>query len=312
MPKNGIDIGNRIFFGTTNSSTHGYYDHCHKCIWLDDNILERFLTSPNLEDKAYLFDTIFHEMQHAVQHNNIDNSNIDYLTYNFIKENVIQQYDEEYYNSNYLSIFMESDARKEAILGSLEFLKGLNPDFVQVLRKKATKDYTEETITHSILSDSTKKLSVRENGTPINVSDYVGFLIQSNPQILFESPILRIEYNPDGSHKSLETLLDEFDQIEPDDSQNYSNMYSIYYGLIFNIVSQNNTDTIKLEERLVAFTQKQPDLISYDFLEQLHCHVDPTHLSDAYKRLLSITRPNTPTNPNIKESGGTNGSNQPR
>ena len=72
MPINGIDIGNRIFFGTTHSSTHGYYDHSHKCIWLDDIVLERFLTSPNLEDKAYLFRVMFHEMHHAVQHFNID------------------------------------------------------------------------------------------------------------------------------------------------------------------------------------------------------------------------------------------------
>lgn len=299
MLKSGIDIGNRIFFGTTHSSTHGYYDHSHKCIWLDDIVLERFLTSPNLEDKAYLFRCIFHEMQHAVQHHNIDNGNINYLTYNFIKENIIQEYDEEYYSANYTSLFIESDARREEILGSLEFLKGLNPNFVNILKQDATRAYVFETRFHPIYKDSTKKMSVGQNGTKINVSDYVGFLIHSNPQILFDSPILRIEYNPDGSYKSLETLLDDFEQIERDGSQNFSNIYSIYYGLILKAAPQAAPNDIQLQERISAFFKQHSQLVSYSDMQICFQHVPQSSRTQLYARLISILKePDQTSTPN--------------
>lgn len=312
MLKSGIDIGTHVFFGTTHSSTHGYYDHSHKCIWIDDSVLEKFLTSPSLEDKAYLFRVIFHEMQHAVQHHNIDNGTINYSTYNFIKEEIIEQYDEDYYSENYETIFMESDARREEILGSLEFLKGLNPDFIKHLRQKAINDYTLETHVHAVYRDSTKKMSVGQNPTKINVSDYVGLLIQSNPQILFDSPILRIEYNPDGSYKSLETLLDDFEQIESDSSQNYSNMYSIYYGLILKAAPQADPNNIQLQERLATFFQKQPTLISLADMQFLYKTVPPGHTAKIYEKLIQLLRTATPTNQNIKEGGDANGFSEPR
>lgn len=311
MQKSGIDIGTRVFFGTSHSSTHGYYDHQHKCIWIDASVLEKFLTSPSFEDKAYLFRVIFHEMQHAVQHHNIDNKNINYLTYNFIKESIIREYDDDYYSQNYKSIFMESDARKEEILGSLEFLKGLNPEFICKLKKKYQYDYIIETNLHPIYRDSSKTLLVGQNNTKINVSDYVGFLIKSNPEILFEHSILRIEYNPDGSYKSLETLLDEFEQIEPT-SSDYSNMYSIYYGLILKAAQQTNHNDTPLQERISAFFEKGSGLVSTRDMQDYYSKQPLEDVREVYQRFLKIVTPSSPSAEHSSQGGDTNVDYQPR
>lgn len=290
LSNKGIDIGNRVFFGNGHSHNSGYYQASRNCIWLDYNLIEKFINSPELTDKADLFRTMFHEMHHAVQQHNIDIGNIDYLTYNFIKESILERYDENFYSSNYRAIYMESDARKEGILGSLEFLKGLNPEFVKALRGKVEKEYVDETCYHTVYGDSEKKIGIGKNGTKINVSNYVGLLIQANPQILTESPILSMEYNPDGSQKDLETLLQEFQQKKDENSTNHSSIYSIYYGLVSRAVEQEQNNTPQLQEQISEFFQKQPDMITLADMQVLYKKVPVSHTREVYSRLLTLTR----------------------
>lgn len=298
LAEKGIDIGNRVFFGNGHSNNSGYYQNSTQCIWIDRNLIDKFIGGPELTDKAPLFRTMFHEMQHAVQYHNIENGNINFLGYNFVKEFVLRKYDENYYDSNYRGIFTESDARREEILGSLEFLKGLNPSFVKVLRSQAEKDYIDETYLHPVYGDTNKKIDIGKNGTRINISDYVGFLIQSNPQILTDYPILSIEYNPDGSQKSLETLLQDFQDKKSENTPNYSDTYSIYYGLISKSAEQCKEKTPELQEQLSSFLQEQPELISLEDMHVQYQKVPVAHVREMYSRLLSITRNLSPVQVN--------------
>ena len=290
LAEKGIDIGNRVFFGNGHSRNLGYYKTSYNCIWIDDNLIDKFMDSPGLSDKADLFRTMFHEMHHAEQQHNINNGNINYLTYNFIKESIIAQYDENFYNANYHSFYMESDARKEAILSSLEFLKKLNPKFIKAIRGKAEQDYVSETCYHTIYGDSEKQIDIGKNGTKINVSDYVGLLIQSNPQILTENPILSIEYNPDGSTKDIQALLQDFEQQKSENPSNYSNIYSIYYGLVSKALEQSDNNNTLLQEQISSFLQEEPELISLADMQVLYKNVPVTHIREVYSRLLTLTR----------------------
>lgn len=309
LAKKGINLGNNIFFGNGHLHTLGYYQTYPNCIWIDGNLIDNFINSTELSDKAKLFRTMFHEMHHAVQSHNIDNGNIDYLAYNFIKESIIEHYDKNFYSTNYISIYMESDARKEEILGSLEFLKGLNPEFVKAIRDEAKQDYINETYYHTIYKDSEKKIEIGKNGTQINISDYVGLLIQNNPQILTENPILSMEYNPNGSQKSIETLLEDFKHQKAQSPSNYSNIYSIYYGLISVAAKQSDTSNPHLQEQISSFLQEQPELISLADMQVLYQKVPVSHTRAVYSRLLSLTRNLSPIRTVPKEGADINDNN---
>lgn len=288
----GIDIHNQVFFGEGHGYNLGYFDSTNNCIWIDDSLLEKFLNSPELSQKAELFNTMFHEMHHAVQYDNITKGKINFLTYNFIKEDIIRQYDENFYNDNYQSIFSETDARKEGIIGTLEFLNGLNPQFVEVVKSPYEQSYISESENHSISQDEKKNLAIGKNGTNIDISDYIGYLIQSNPQILVNYPILSLEYNQDGTLKSLDTLLQEFEQKKSSQTTDYKNLYSIYYGLINKNISKSPVQDEALQQRIALFLQEEQSLVTMEDMQNCYCEVDKSNLSRLYSRLYNLIRAN--------------------
>lgn len=292
LASKGIDINNQVFFGEGHGHNLGYFDSTHDCIWIDDGLLEKFINSPELSRKAELFNTMFHEMHHAVQHDNIKKGKINFLTYNFIKEDIIREYDENFYNENYQSIYSETDARKEEIIGTLEFLNGLNPQFVEAVKSSYEQTYISESENHSISQDANKKLSIGKNGTNIDISDYIGYLIQSNPQILVDNPILSLEYNQDGTPKSLDTLLQEFEQKKSSPPADYKNLYSIYYGLINRCISKSPIQDEDLQQKIDLFLQEEQALVTMEDMQNCYCEVDKSNMSGLYSRLYSLTRAN--------------------
>lgn len=288
LKNNNIDIQNKVFFGEGHG-TLGYNDPNNISIWIDDSLLEKYLNSNVLSDKAELFKTMFHEMQHAIQYDNIKNRKLDYLTYNFIKEDVIEEYDKEFYNANYRNIFMESDARKEEILGALEFLNGLNPKFVKTISEKMENEYISESQQHTIYADSEKKFSIGKN-TFIDVSEYVGLLIQNNPRILENNPILNIEYKPDGTKKEIQTLLQEFQNQKDENNASYKNLYSIYYGLITKQMEKIPIEDAQLKQKIDEFLQEEQELVTIEDMQNCYHSVDKSNMQQLYERLYDITR----------------------
>ena len=290
LAEKGIDIGNKVFFGNGYNKLGGYYQRTYKYIWVNENTISKFIDSNKFTDKAKLFKTMFHEMRHAEQFYKMDKGNIDYLTYNFIKEDVIGYYDENFYDNNYISMYIEADARKEGILGSLEFLKNLDTKFIREISSQAEEEYLEESVCYTIYRDSDKKMPIGRDSTKIDISDYVGRLIQSNPQILIKNPILTIEYNADGSRKNIETLIQDFEQRKPENSTDYSNIYSIYYGLISKAMEQSDIKSPEIQRKVSKFLEEQNELISLADMQVLYKKVSPTYIREVYSRLLSLTR----------------------
>ena len=62
--------------------------------------------------------------------------------------------------------------------------------------------YIFESKKYTLYTDAAKKISIGKDNL-IDISEYVGLLIQNNPNILSENPILDIEYNANGTKKIL-------------------------------------------------------------------------------------------------------------
>ena len=148
------------------------------------------------EDRFDLFITMFHEMRHAVKHNNIENNQFDYNTYFMLKEQIIREHDADYYNSNYRLILEEIDAREESYGATLSFFKENFPSLEGIVAdvikgKIENHDYSEY---------SEKKFSITNKKEL--VSQIFDKIISLHPELLQEYPVLQLEYHPDGRIKT--------------------------------------------------------------------------------------------------------------
>ena len=290
LVEQGINIGHRVFFGEHNN-TRGLNRSGNKnLIWINNGLIRNFVNTKisSCEDEAAklikksdVFITAFHEMKHAKQFDNIEKGNIDFLTYNFIKEQVLRKYDDNFYDANYLKMFIEEDARQYGIIDAMMFLKSIRikgfdkifPNYKNSLRKEIGEG--------NINVDSEKKHSFRGKIRKINNTNYLGMLIQYNSNILDEyNSLLRIEFNDDGSLKDVKTMLDDYElrksKIENDENYNHNleNLYSIYYGL-FRQMSEKNPNLTDEERKLIMDFSKHSDkLVSVDDLRYYATRTD--------------------------------------
>jgi hypothetical protein len=289
---NGIDIQNKVFVGK-DTSTRGYHNKVAKAIWINDSILEKYLKSKNNSDKISTLITMFHEMKHAIQYHNISIGKIDFLTYNFIKEDVIDQFDSKFYEENYESFFVETDARIGGIEGTLDFLKTSCPDLHNHVKSYLEAKIAQEKEKHGIDVDFQKKFPIGNKKT-ISITDYVGLLIKNNPQILQNEPILQIEYNTDGSQKDIATLLDEFDQKASTAPSNYQDLYSIYAGLLIQKQDSIPKDNPKLAQRVSTFFKDEHALITMQDMQQYYSSASKQSLQQLYLNIISTPLKNNP------------------
>lgn len=293
LSEKGIDIGISVFFGNgvnEDSQNRGYYDSDYHYIWLDSNLIEKLISSPEQADRVDIFSTIFHEMQHCIQYHNIKTNNIDYQTYCFIKEEILQKYDKNFYSSNYHEIYMESDARREGTLNSLAFLKSLNPQFIRSIRQRSEDSYIKESIYHTIYTAAHKQIQVGNISTDIDISEYLGLLIRNNPQILSEYPILSVEYNLDGSKKDVTTIMQDFERKQLKNNLSGQNFESIYYGLVAKISESSHIEDSSLDNKVASFLQDHSGFITLEDMQLYYKRVSPTLARQTYSRLLSLTR----------------------
>lgn len=291
LKEDGIDIQGKVFFGSCNA-IEGEYSLTQNSIWINDCLLDMFLSSSEPSKKAHLIVTIFHEMHHAKQENFIKQKNFDFTTYNFLKELIIDQYDENFYESpeNYLSIFIESDARKESLLSTLEFFKSLNPDFFEEIKSDFEEEFIDENENYSIGKNPRKKSSVMVN-SEIDISEYLGILIKTSTNILTEYPILSLEYESDGSIKSLETLLQEFEEKRVSAETSIDpNIISIYQGLITRALAEREIDDDILQKKIDDFLEFTGSLVSMEDMKSYYLTSIGPSTNSFYSRLYNLTQ----------------------
>ena len=285
LNEKGINIESNVFFGkdkNTNGINHARANF--RGIWLNNNLIKKYIENGDMK----LFITMFHEMRHSVQNQNIENGNIDYLTYNFIKENILRKRDPDFYNSNYKKMFIEADARQYGIIDALNFLKEIDilmyEDF-----KKYYEELTNELNNSNINQDSNKENPFRTK-EKINISDYLGRMIKNNPAILNEyNGILKIEYNLDGTTKDIATMLKEYRNLGEMNEQERKNYYSIYYGIISRKITKDLELPEDVEADLTEFIKEKKELISVEDMRYYFKKAEPLVTKNILNRLLNFS-----------------------
>lgn len=254
----GITEKYQIFFGES-ITDNGELSSNPNYIMINSALLSSFINNFSLESAERLFSTSFHEPNHAFQDSTISNGNWDFSAYNWLLEQIAIKSYPFFYKEDYERIFIESDSRKEAILGNFSIINSINPQLASIIRESLEKAYLTEATTYSISKDSEKTITIAEGITiTITVSDYVGYLIKDDSTILSDNPILNIGYNPDGSQKSIETLLQEFEQGTYSQGLDPSNIYSIYNGLISQTLPNLPIVDETLQEKIHHFKSLAP------------------------------------------------------
>lgn len=180
---------------------NGECNYKYNYISINNMLIRNFLSRENTTEKDYkLFITMFHEMRHAIQNNNMKNNIYDYNTYFMLKEEIISEYDSNYYESNYKMYLMEIDAREGGLKDSLDYFNRTFPTFSPIIKEIHDKQIEE----YEYIDYNKKEFSITKKEEIIDrIFDRI---IAIHPELLEKYPILKIEYNENGMPRKQEEI----------------------------------------------------------------------------------------------------------
>lgn len=178
--------------------------------------------------------TLFHELRHVKQETDKRSGKINHKKYMMIKEDVLQELDSDYYDVNYKKIYEEIDARVSAAKEAYHFLKSLplpkevkeREKYVQVLERLKKVMERERSFYIRALSKKYKGDEVAD------IEHYFDEIIKDNPDKLEKYPILKVEYNDDGSRKSIVQIFRELCTVLKH-KENRVDTYDLYRYVLF-------------------------------------------------------------------------------
>lgn len=276
----------------TNKHTLGLHCSSIKTIYYKRASINSLLLQKNVE----VFDTIFHENTHAVQNYDFESSNIDtFNKYLMIKERILRREKEDYYFENYSDVFVEIDARQRAREKLSKLINKLPEKTRQQVLKRlvSVKLGFDPGEREGEFSRGYKKINVFDKNKPKeSVSTIFDEIIKKNPNYLIEFPILSVEYNSDGSLKTLPDIVQSIDNTDSKSNR------AIYVALIKkgNVVKPENIESdldfllnydIKNEKVSPAFTIIYTHIIN-TFIDKIE-EMTPEGKKRAYDIIDKIT-----------------------
>lgn len=183
---------------------NGYNNDIDKTIGINESLLDDFVQL----SKVNVLNTIFHELTHAYQANRIGNYN-DYL---IRKEMLISNYHKCFYHKNYYRIYYEIDARSNGTVETLRYLKQIAPEVAneyEVLYIKQT-----EIENANLKMAKIKKSPYKKNYGIDSVDNIFEELVKKHPQIIRRNEFFKLEFNIDGSKKSLKEMLENYPNLK--------------------------------------------------------------------------------------------------
>ena len=270
LNKNGIN-DTTIFFGDgydhqNESECLGLSLIASKDIIIDDKeFLKYYCEKSNVDLIREMLIIIFHEIEHVIQVKLMtDNDEISFKKILFIKEQIIIKESSSFYNDNYKNIFTEIYAR--------------------IASEITTRDYMTNILNMSFRDpDEFKSIIIDEiNRLNDGMFKYVDFTEEDVPLLEFfdyyicnlsedeiikhfnRFPVLKFEYNPDGSRKAptevflqIDNKLQElnFSDIQ-DKTRKKADLYSyansfITYSLAYIIMDEDNISKMNLQDPLL-------------------------------------------------------------
>lgn len=161
-----------------------------------------------------IFATVFHENEHADQFFDMLNGNYNnYTRYMANKEIIIMKEDSEFYVANYELMFLEIEAREKELYELGRYIYELKVDRNTDYRYGSLRSNIIRKISDKLAEENSKyekgeekKLKLNDD-KKIKVSNFFDYLISKNPGYLEMFPKLKIEYNDDGSLKTIEEFM---------------------------------------------------------------------------------------------------------
>ena len=178
--------------------------------------------------------TTFHELRHDMQQQALDEEKFDHMTYMMQKEAIFKRLDHKFYSRNYDSMYEEVDAEYFAVktvrslLATLPFDEGFRESeayskIIGVLDEKS------ENIRKYFEKSRVKEV---EDGKIADVEMAFDEVMVKHPDILEDIPILKMEYNDDGTRKPLKQIFEEF-LVSMGEKENRIGNYDIYKHIFF-------------------------------------------------------------------------------
>ena len=185
------------------------------CVFCDDSMVmaeglaaDKLLVMKNPDLSVVLF----HEARHVIQFNNMNN-NLNYKKYNYnlLKDTILHKYmDEKVYDRNHNRYYFEIDAD---IAGAKEYYRILEQMNLITEDDKEKMNKLDENEQIRVAMSSHLNIDGYDYEKGILFDD----ILEKNPNLLFEYPILQIEYDSFGLRKS---MLDILKSLEDEINQN--------------------------------------------------------------------------------------------
>lgn len=180
-----------------------YYSKKENLISINYNLIVDLCNNQNRDDNPeslHAFETLFHELRHVVQFNQIENENMDDDLFKLYEEDVIRSISSNYYSKNYFGISFEKDARIKGAEGIINFLNSYFPYMT-----KSIKHYGDK-IEKELSKKEESEKEIFELSKKYPVEKILSKLISINPSIIERFKALNKKYNIDGSKKHGEDL----------------------------------------------------------------------------------------------------------
>jgi len=193
--------------------------------------------------------TIFHEIRHGEQEKSLKEEQLNHVLYMMLKENIINNNDFGFYEKNYATMYTELDAEFFALSRMTRFLETL--EVTQEFRKSKNCESIKQVVGRKLQAakDGFSKAQTKEfsDGKMVSVEERFDEFVKSNPEIVEQEPLLKVEYNDDGSKKEIPQLFKEF--IEKIKSEkDVGDNYDLYKYILLSNASRNPEAIGKLED----------------------------------------------------------------
>ena len=196
------------------------------CVFNDNNLPRRCGGEANermLSVRRIRLDmTMYHEARHIVQFDNMANDKNYYrYNYNILKDTILSNYlDHSVYDRNHNRFLFEIDAD----------IQGLK-DYYETLGKIGRLTYIDKEKMSKIEENEQFRIDLSYN---LNVDGYNYFkgdlfddILKENSDLLDMYPVLKIEYNSDGSRKSIIEILDSLEKESHNNKRTEDELYDI-------------------------------------------------------------------------------------
>lgn len=250
----GISVNGVFFFN--NDKIGATTDFNNNIIYINNKLVNDFCNNKkSLLDRIEIFISVFHEITHIVQNNNIKNGIFDENYYTNLKESIIFSQDDGFYDNNYDKLVLEIDANVSSYKKTVKFFEKIDESFALKIQKEIMILYK------NILKEcnSCDNIIIAGNNLKLNMDDIFSIIIKNNPLILKDYSILELEYNFDGSKKS---ILDSLIFID----KNCFNNIELYFNVLNNKIEEQLKKDYDLSN-IFEYSFKRKEVI--DFVESI-------------------------------------------